>query len=125
MGDRKGGQKLNIVDRKFIMTLIMTLKMTVKVTAKMTPKRQRMILKVKEMTLKKQKMTPRMTPKIKEKGHFTMQRNANMLKILENCVFADFMGFFVKIQSLSVPPNALLSFGKTLQYAMYQSNIKF
>ena len=58
MVDRKGGQKLNIVDRKFIMT--------VKVTAKMTPKRQRMILKVKEMTLKKQKMTPRMTPKIKE-----------------------------------------------------------
>ena len=52
MVDRKGGQKLNIVDRKFIMT--------VKVTAKMTPKRQRMILKVKEMTLKKQKMTPRM-----------------------------------------------------------------
>ena len=62
MVDRKGGQKLNIVDRKFIMTP----KMTVKVTAKMTPKRQRMILKVKEMTLKKQKMTPRMTPKIKE-----------------------------------------------------------
>lgn len=50
MVDRKGGQKINIVDRKFIMT----------------PKRQRMILKVKEMTLKKQKMTPRMTPKIKE-----------------------------------------------------------
>ena len=41
-------------------------KMTVKVTPKMTPKRQRMILKVKEMTLKKQKMTPRMIPKIKE-----------------------------------------------------------
>ena len=34
MVDRKGGQKLNIVDRKFIMTP----KMTVKVTAKMTPK---------------------------------------------------------------------------------------
>ena len=62
MVDRKGGQKLNIVDRKFRMTP----KMTVKVTAKMTPKRQRMILKVKEMTLKKQRMTPKMTPKIKE-----------------------------------------------------------
>ena len=50
MVDRKGGQMLNIVDRKF----------------RMTPKRQRMILKVKEMTLKKQRMTPRMvnmTPK--------------------------------------------------------------
>ena len=31
------------------------------------------------------------------KGHFTMQRNANMLKILKKCVFADFMGFFAKI----------------------------
>ena len=30
------------------------------------------------------------------KGHFTMQRNANMLKNLKNCVFADFMGFFAK-----------------------------
>ena len=47
MVDRKGGQKLNIVDRKF----------------RMTPKRQRMILKVKEMTLKKQRMTPKMTPR--------------------------------------------------------------
>ena len=34
MVDRKGGQKLNIVDRK----------------SRMTPKRQRIILKVKEMT---------------------------------------------------------------------------
>ena len=45
MVDRKGGQKLNIVDRKFRMTP----KMTVKVTAKMTPKRQRMILSVIEV----------------------------------------------------------------------------
>ena len=50
MVDRKGGQMLNIVDRKF----------------RMTPKRQRMILKVKEMTLKKQRMTPKMTQKNKE-----------------------------------------------------------
>ena len=35
MVDRKGGQKLNIVDRKFRMTP----QMTVKVTAKMTPKK--------------------------------------------------------------------------------------
>ena len=40
MVDKKAGQKLNIVDRKF----------------RMTPKRQRMILK-------KLRMTPRMTPK--------------------------------------------------------------
>ena len=51
MVDKKAGQKLNIVERKF----------------RMTPKRQRMILKTKEMTLKKQRMTPRMvnmTPKM-------------------------------------------------------------
>ena len=39
-----------------------------------------------------------------------MQRNANMLKFLKKCVFADFMGFFVKIQSPVCPPNKLLSF---------------
>ena len=50
-----------------------------------------------------------------------MQRNANMLK---SCLFADFMGFFVKMQSPVCPPNALLSFGKTLQYTMYQVIIK-
>ena len=33
-----------------------------------------------------------------------MQRNTNMLKILKKCVFADFMGFFVKIQSPVCPP---------------------
>ena len=33
-----------------------------------------------------------------------MQRNANMLKILKKCVFADFMGFFTKMQSLVCPP---------------------
>ena len=33
-----------------------------------------------------------------------MQRNANMIKILKKCVFADFMGFFVKnaVPSLSL-----------------------
>ena len=43
-----------------------------------------------------------------------MQRNANMLKILKKCVFADFMGFFAKktVPCLS-PPNELLSFNKT------------
>ena len=33
-----------------------------------------------------------------------MQRNANMLKILKNCVFADFIGFFAKMQSPVCPP---------------------
>ena len=33
-----------------------------------------------------------------------MQRNANMLKFLKSCVFADFMGFFVKMQSPVCPP---------------------
>ena len=33
-----------------------------------------------------------------------MQRNANMLKILKKCVFADFMGFFAKMQSPVCPP---------------------
>ena len=35
------------------------------------------------------------------------------------CVFADFMGFFAKKLSSVCPPNALLSFGETLQYTMY------
>ena len=60
MVDKKAGQKLNIVDRKFRMTPKMTVKvtakmtpkMTAKMTPKMTPKRQRMILKAKEMTFK-------------------------------------------------------------------------
>ncbi len=43
-----------------------------------------------------------------------MQRNANMLKILKKCVFADFMGFFVKMQSPVCSPNELLPFGMTL-----------
>ncbi len=40
--------------------------------------------------------------------------------------FCRFYGFLCKntVPCLS-PPNALLSFGKTLQYTMYQSNIKF
>ena len=33
-----------------------------------------------------------------------MQRNANMLKILKKSVFADFIGFFVKMQSPVCPP---------------------
>ena len=43
-----------------------------------------------------------------------MQRNANMLKILKKCVFADFMGFFAKKQSPVCPLNKLLSFGMIL-----------
>ena len=39
-----------------------------------------------------------------------MQRNANMLKILKKLVFADFIGFFVKMQSPVCPPNKLLYF---------------
>ena len=35
-----------------------------------------------------------------------MQRNANMLK---SCVFADFVGFFAKIQSPVYPPERTLS----------------
>ncbi len=45
---RKWTRNVKKVDRKF----------------GITPKRQRMILKVKEMTSKKQRMTPRMTPNI-------------------------------------------------------------
>ena len=48
------------------------------------------------------------------KGYFTMQRKANMLKILKKCVFADFIGFFAKQQSPACPPNQLLSLNKTL-----------
>ena len=48
------------------------------------------------------------------------------VKILKKkCVFADFIGFFVKMQSPVCPPNKLLSFGKTLQYTMYQVFAKF
>ena len=37
------------------------------------------------------------------------------IKNPKKCVFADFMGFFTKMQSLVCPPpNELLSFGKTL-----------
>ena len=32
-----------------------------------------------------------------------MQRNANMLKNLKKCVFADFIGFFVKVLSPDCP----------------------
>ena len=42
------------------------------------------------------------------KGHLTMQRIANMLIILNKCVFADFMGFFAKMQSPVCPTNKLL-----------------
>lgn len=55
-----------------------------------------------------------------------MQRNANMLKFLKKCVFADFMGSFAKMQSSYLPPpKTLLSFGKTLQHTMCQAIIKF
>ena len=54
-----------------------------------------------------------------------MQRNANMLKNLKKCVFADFIGFFAKQQSPVCPLNELLSFGKTLQYIMYQVFTEF
>ena len=54
-----------------------------------------------------------------------MQRNANMLKNLKKCVFADFIGFFAKMQSPVCPPNKLLSFGEILQYTMYQVFTKF
>ena len=53
-GQEKVDKKRKKVERKF--------RMTPKMTVKVTPKRQRMILKTKEMTLKK----PRMTPKIEE-----------------------------------------------------------
>ena len=43
----------------------------------------------------------------------------------KSCVFADFIGFFAKQQSPVCPPNELLSFGKTLQYAMYQVFTRF
>ena len=43
-----------------------------------------------------------------------MQRNANMLKILKKCVFADFMGFFAKIPSPTCPPKRRLSLEKVL-----------
>lgn len=33
-----------------------------------------------------------------------MQRNANMLKILKKRIFADFIGFFAKMQSPVCPP---------------------
>ena len=36
-----------------------------------------------------------------------MQRNANMLKIIKKCIFADFIGFFAKMQSPVCPPNEL------------------
>ena len=41
-----------------------------------------------------------------------MQRNANMLKILKKVRFADFIGFFAKMQSPVCPPNELLFFGE-------------
>ena len=43
-----------------------------------------------------------------------------MLKNLKKCVIADFIGFFVKMQSPVCPPKTLLPFGKTLQYTMYR-----
>ena len=57
-------------------------------------------------------MTGTILPQIK--GHFTMQRNANMLKNQKKCVFADFISFFAEMQFPVCPPNELLSFGKTL-----------
>ena len=43
-----------------------------------------------------------------------------MLKFLKKCVFADFMGFFAKIQSPVCPPNKLLSFRRILQHTDYK-----
>ena len=40
-------------------------------------------------------------------GCLTMQQNTNMLKILKKCVFVDFIGFFVKMQSPVCPPKIL------------------
>ena len=57
-------------------------------------------------------MTGTILPQIK--GHLAMQRNANMLKNQKKCVFADYIGFFAKIQSPVCPPNTLLSFGEIL-----------
>ena len=45
----------------------------------MTPKRHRMILKAKEMTPKKQRMTPRMTPKIKEWNSLLLKQTSEMI----------------------------------------------
>ena len=50
-GQEKVDKKRKKVERKF--------RMTPKMTVKVTPKRQRMILKTKGMTLKKPRMTPR------------------------------------------------------------------
>ena len=78
------------------------------------------------------------------KGCLTMQRNTNIEQTSEinkdffvisqrvkqifaiyckyakkskkSCVFADFMGFFVKMQSPDCPPNGLLSFEIILQH---------
>ena len=48
-------------------------------------------------------MTRAISPSIKD--YLTMQRNTNMLKILKKkCVFVDFIGFFVKMQSPDCPP---------------------
>lgn len=40
-------------------------------------------------------------------GCLTMQQNTNMLKILKKCVFVDFIGFFVKMQSPVCPQKIL------------------
>ena len=50
----------------------------------------------------------------------TMQRNANMLKNLKKCVFADSISFFAEMQSPACPLNELLPFGETSQYAIYR-----
>ena len=43
-----------------------------------------------------------------------MQRNANMLKNLKKCIFADFISFFAEMQSPVCPPKELPFFGEIL-----------
>ena len=62
-------------------------------------------------------MTGTILPQIK--GHLTMQRNANMLKFLKKCVFADFMSSFAKMQSPACPPKRRLSLKEILHQSVY------
>ena len=56
-------------------------------------------------------MTGAILPPIK--SHFTMQRNANMLKIPKKCILVDFIGFFAEMQSPVCPPERTFALGKT------------
>ena len=42
------------------------------------------------------------------KGHFTIQRNVNMQKILKKVGFADYISFFAKMQFPVCHPNTLI-----------------